>query len=145
MRSPKDPRHIARLLAVIDLYNHFFSSVPNDFPDLSEFELGNYSKELKSKIYEGVLEKKSEIDAMIYQYSFPVKKEDLDILLLQIIRVCIFEGFVGKITPPKVAIDEAIELTRDFGNEYGTKKVAGILGKIFSSTKEESATQDKVK
>lgn len=137
MRSPKDPRHVARILSVIDLYNVYFSENNADFPDLSEFELGNHSKELREKIVNGVKENVDKIDAIIDEYSTPIKKTDLDMILLQIIRIGIFEGFISKNTPPKVAIDEAIELTRDFGHEFGTKKVAGVLGKVYSSLKEE--------
>jgi N utilization substance protein B len=56
---------------------------------------------------------------------------------LQILRISIFEGFLAKITPPKVAIDEAIEIARDFGGEVSSKFVSGVLGAIYEETKKE--------
>ncbi len=132
MRSIKDPRHIARVLAVIDLYNHFFGqNYPVEKWNFNDLELGNYSTKLKDAIVQGVQEKIIEIDELINKYSHPVKTADLDLVQLTILRVAVCEGFLLRLVPPKVAVDEAIELTRDFGMEYSTKKISGILGRIF--------------
>ncbi|MFQ3580099.1 MAG: transcription antitermination factor NusB [Bacteroidales bacterium] len=133
MRSIKDPRHIARILAVMDLYNHFFGKQieGSDSLNTEELEIGNYAKKIRESIFNGVKERYVDIDELINKYSDPVKTEDLDLVQLQIVRAAVFEGFVQKSIPPKVAVDEAIELVRDFGMEMSTKKIAGILGKIF--------------
>lgn len=55
---------------------------------------------------------------------------------LQILRMSIYEGFLEKITPPKVAIDEAIELAKEFGDESSSKFVNGVLGAIYDIHKE---------
>jgi len=55
---------------------------------------------------------------------------------LQILRIAIYEGFIGKITPPKVSIDEAIEIAKDFGGESSSKFVNGVLGAIYELNKE---------
>ena len=54
---------------------------------------------------------------------------------LQILRMAILEGFIDKITPPKVAIDEAIEIAKDFGGETSGKFVNGVLGAIYEEEK----------
>jgi N utilization substance protein B len=54
---------------------------------------------------------------------------------LQILRISIFEGFLAKITPPKVAIDEAIEVARGFGGEVSSKFINGVLGAIYEESK----------
>jgi N utilization substance protein B len=56
---------------------------------------------------------------------------------LQILRIAIYEGFIDKKTPPKVAIDEAIELAKEFGEEVNGKFVNGVLGAIYENCKEE--------
>jgi transcription termination factor NusB len=48
------------------------------------------------------------------------------------LRIAVYEGFLSRLVPPKVAVDEAIELTRDFGMEYSVDKIAGILGNIYN-------------
>lgn len=147
MRSHKDPRHIARIISVMDLYHHFFpEKVDAEKLDLEQFELGSYSEKLKEMITSGVKKHAEEIDKLIDLYSTPVKSADLDSLILQIIRIGILEGFIEKNVPPKVAVDEAIELTRDFGQELATRKVSGILGKIFDNIikkDEEAKTSEK--
>ncbi len=133
MKSVKDPRHIARIISVMDLYKNFFlESSEVDF-DLDGLELGNFSKKIREALTLGVKENYKAIDILIDKHSEPVKTADLDNLQLQIIRVAVYEGFFAKSVPPKVAVDEAIELTRDFGIEMATRKVGGILGKIFES------------
>ncbi len=133
MKSIRDPRHIARILAVVDLYNHFFAQ---DYPvekwNVEDLELGNYSTKLKDSIVKGVKEKYTEIDELINKYSTPVKTQDLDLVQLTILRIAVYEGFLSRLVPPKVAVDEAIELTRDFGMEYSVDKIAGILGNIYN-------------
>ncbi|MBU1119658.1 transcription antitermination factor NusB, partial [Patescibacteria group bacterium] len=56
---------------------------------------------------------------------------------LQIFRIAILEGFIGKITPPKVAIDEAIEIAKDFGGDSSGKFVNGVLGAIYEQAKKD--------
>lgn len=52
---------------------------------------------------------------------------------LAILRLSIFELTVEKKEPPKVVIDEAIELAKEFGNEHSSKFVNGVLGTVLKS------------
>jgi N utilization substance protein B len=133
MRSAKDPRHIARIIAVMELYHFHFNSeeIGQKLYPFEDLEIGAYSKQLKQTLVEGVKKHSIDIDSLINEYSDPIKVTDLDNLILQIVRIGVLEGFVLNSVPPKVAVDEAIELTRDFGTEGASRKVSGILGKIF--------------
>jgi transcription antitermination protein NusB len=147
MRSAKDPRHLARVVAVMDLYNFFFGAdiapeaIQSDSED-EDLDIGNYSKKIHETLVNGVKESFTDIDVVINEHSDPVKTADLDNLILQIIRVAVYEAFVLKSVPPKVAVDEAIELTRDFGLELSSKKVSGILGKIFDNLVEKKPEEE---
>jgi N utilization substance protein B len=56
---------------------------------------------------------------------------------LVILRIAIFEILYGKHkVPEKVAIDEAVELAKEFGNETSSKFVNGVLGTVVSLKKE---------
>jgi transcription antitermination protein NusB len=57
-----------------------------------------------------------------------IAKTDLNIL-----RIAILEGFLLKITPEKVAINEAIELAKEFSNEQSRKFVNGVLGNLLNN------------
>lgn len=137
MRSKKDPRHKSRVLAVMELYNLFFDKVSHEPANISELNIyKNYSKELLAHLIKGTQENKNKIDEIINKVSTSIKTKDLDHLSLTILRMAIYEGFIDKITPMKVAVDEGIELVRDFGEAKNAKKIAGILGNIFKHFKE---------
>ena len=55
---------------------------------------------------------------------------------LQILRIGILEGFITKSVPKKVAVNEAIELAKEFSNEQSRKFVSGVLGALISEFKE---------
>lgn len=50
---------------------------------------------------------------------------------LSILRLAVFELMVEKKEPPKVIIDEAIELAKAYGNEHSQEFVNGVLGTIL--------------
>ena len=142
MKRSTDPRHQARILALQELFSKFFGM--KDFPrdlisinDLLEInEMGEYDKDLYRNLVDGVLENTENIDKIITKYAPQWPIEQMKLVDLQILRIAIFEGFESKITPPKVAIDEAIEVARDFGGEVSSKFVNGVLGAIYEETKE---------
>ena len=47
-----------------------------------------------------------------------------------ILRISIFE--ILNITPPKVAINEAVELAKTFGSESSSRLVNGVLGSVVA-------------
>jgi len=49
---------------------------------------------------------------------------------LVILRVAVYEIMFGTKTPTKVAIDEAVELAKEFGNDTSSKFVNGVLGSV---------------
>ena len=141
MKRSTDPRHQARILALQELFSKFFGV--KDFPrdgisikDLLEInEMGEYDKDLYKNLVNGVLENIESIDKIIVKYASQWPIEQMKLVDLQILRIAIFEGFEAKITPPKVAIDEAIEVARDFGGEVSSKFINGVLGAIYEETK----------
>ncbi len=52
---------------------------------------------------------------------------------LAILRLACYELMVEKKEPPKVIIDEAVELAKAFGNDNSAKFVNGVLGTILKS------------
>lgn len=50
---------------------------------------------------------------------------------LAILRLAVYELTVEKKQPPKVVIDEAIELGKEFGNEHSSQFINGVLGTIL--------------
>ncbi len=147
MKRPTDPRHLARILALQSLFTKYFAQedIVTDMIPVTELltidEIEEYDTGLFEKITEGVVKNINEIDKMITKYApqWPIKQ--MKLVDLQILRIAIYEGFVEKITPPKVSIDEAIEIAKDFGGESSGKFVNGVLGAIYEETKKEEENE----
>ena len=79
---------------------------------------------------QGVLQNKSQIDKLInfYAPAFPV--DQMSIIDRNILRIAIFEILFDNDTPIKVAINEAIELAKNFGSDASPRLINGVLGSI---------------
>jgi N utilization substance protein B len=82
------------------------------------------------ELVKGVLQNKSELDALIKKFApaFPV--EQMSIIDRNILRLAIFEILFNDKTPFKVAINEAIELAKEFGSDSSPRLINGVLGSI---------------
>jgi transcription antitermination protein NusB len=140
MKRKNDPRHFTRLLAVQTLFCENFDTTEkrqkHTLKDLKEInEITKYDKELLRKIVEGVKENRVEIDKQIKEHAPQWSLEQIKKVDIEILRVAIYEGFIGEITPPKVAIDEAIELAKELSGDASDKFVNGVLGAIYEKKK----------
>ena len=116
MKTAADPRHIKRRAAVRYLFAESFTSQKN-------------SPEIVVKI----LKKKKKLDKIIETSapSWPVGK--INKIDLAILYLAIFELSLKK-NPPKVIIDEAVELAKEFGAESSGPFVNGVLGTIYEKS-----------
>lgn len=112
MKNPLDPRHKKRQKIVEDLFRKSFYNQPTD-------------KEA-DKIYVNL----KTIDSSIEKAApgFPIDK--INRVDLAILRLAIFELLIEKKEPPKVIIDEAIELAKEYGGEASPSFINGALGNI---------------
>jgi N utilization substance protein B len=145
MKRATDPRHLSRQIALQRLFAQDFNK-QNVNPNISEFnpdeladidQIEEYILEMVDTLTKGVKDNKDEIDKLITKYAPQWPIEQMKLVDLQILRIAIYEGFIDKKTPPKVAIDEAIELAKEFGEEVNGKFVNGVLGAIYENCKEE--------
>ena len=140
MKRQNDPRHSARLLAIQVLFSEHFSDNAegrkHTLKDLKENnEIKKYDTDLFNKLIEGVKDNKNEIDLQIKEHAAKWGLEQIKKVDIEILRVAIFEGFIAEITPPKVAIDEAIELAKELSGDASDKFVNGVLGAIYEKLK----------
>lgn len=93
--------------------------------------------ELTAHIISGVKSHKTEIDEIIEQCAPDWPLDKISKVDLVILRIAIFEILYGKgRVPDKVAIDEAVELAKEFGNDTSSKFVNGVLGTVIELKKE---------
>ena len=145
MKNPNDPRHMARIMAIQKLYlDQFNEAEGTSTEQFSTKELkalgdiSDYNAELYKSIVDGIPVALEEINKIITKYAPQWPIDQIKKVDLQILRVALFEGFIGKVTPPKVAIDEAIELAKELGGNSSDKFINGVLGAIYEKTKKES-------
>lgn len=80
----------------------------------------------------GVLEHQARLDALIATYAPEWPVEQMSIVDRNVLRIALFELIVDGHTPPKVAINEAVELAKLFGSDSSPRFVNGVLGTLFA-------------
>lgn len=136
-----DPRHQARKLAIFKLYSEFFRDgnempveIVLEMPGLSQADL-----ELLQKLIEGVKVHTSKIDAIIAKCAPDWPLDRISKLDLSILRLSVYELIDGKISS-SIAIDEAVELAKEFGSENSSKFINGVLGSVAEKAENEKLT-----
>ena len=141
MKKITDPRHSARVLALQKLFELDFgqriakntsqSFTQKDLADIDGVK--HFDEKLYQQIIKAVQKHIAKIDTIIIKYAPERPIDQISQVDLQILRIAIAEGFIGNFTPPKVAIDEAIELAKSFGGATSQKFINGVLGNLFKS------------
>jgi len=75
-----------------------------------------------------------ELDVMISKYAPEWPLDQISPIDRNILRLGLFELLLySEQTPPKVVINEAVELAKEFGGEKSGKFINGVLGKVFEN------------
>jgi N utilization substance protein B len=82
------------------------------------------------ELVKGVLQNKSELDALIKKFAPAFPPEQMSVIDRNILRLAIFETLYNSKTPFKVAINEAVELAKEFGSDSSPRLINGVLGSI---------------
>jgi len=142
MKPNKDPRHEARRIALATLFGwSFLSKDINELLELAKETLGGevFDKNLAISIIKGVIKNKDTIDQLIEATAPEWPIEQIARIDLICLRIAVFELYIAQEVPHKVAIDEAIELAKEFGSEHSGKFVNGVLGTIVKTLMPEKA------
>ncbi|HEV2339272.1 MAG TPA: transcription antitermination factor NusB [Patescibacteria group bacterium] len=113
MKNPLDPRHQKRQRLIQEIFEE-------------EFHHQSISKNAKA-----IFAQKKTLDEKIASAAteFPVEK--INKVDLAILRLAVYELLFEKKEPPKVVVDEAIELAKEFGGESSSGFINGALGKLI--------------
>lgn len=117
MKTTVDPRHLHRVRLVQNLFAYSFN--PDNSKKFHRGELSPITKVV------------TDIDTLIEKAApqFPVVKiAKIDVAIL---RLAIFELLYEKKEPPKVIIDEAIELAHELGGDGSSPFINGVLGTLY--------------
>ena len=90
-------------------------------------------KEFTAQVIRGVLENLEQIDRVISKYAQNWQLKRMAVIDRNILRLASFELLFLKDIPPKVSINEAVELAKKYGDIESSKFVNGILDKIHKT------------
>lgn len=79
------------------------------------------------ELVHGVWQKQAELDKIITEFSQNWRLERMGRVELALLRLAVYELLFSDETPPKVIINEAIELSKQFGDDNSRGFVNGIL------------------
>jgi N utilization substance protein B len=91
---------------------------------------GDESDEFAERIVKGVQRNGSEIDQMINRYSENWRLDRMNLIDRNILRMAVFELLYCEDIPPKVTLNEAVELGKKYGSEESGSFINGILDRI---------------
>lgn len=117
MKNKFDPRHLKRIKNVQAL-----------------FAWGCGGIESKTEEFDEIVKCIPEIDELIHESApkWPIDK--INKIDLSILRYTFWELFYLKQNPPKVVIDEAIEIAKEYGTETSSSFVNGVIGTVIKKS-----------
>ncbi|MDO8451433.1 MAG: transcription antitermination factor NusB [bacterium] len=115
MKTSNDPRHKKRIEKITKLFTASFVRGP------------------RKKSIDRILPNVREVDEKIAHAAPEWPLDKIAKIDLAILRLATHELAFEGATPPKVVIDEAVELAKEYGNEHSSSFVNGVLGNILQS------------
>lgn len=122
-------RHLSRSIVMQSLYEwDFFGKKPKDLKKIVEKNIKEFGPGLEDKTFvwqliDGVISKLSDLNKIIEKAAPEWPIDQITIIDRNVLRIGLYELLYGnkKEVPPKVAINEAIELAKTFGGESSGK------------------------
>lgn len=132
-------RHVARSIVLQSLYEWDFNSDKNLNlekilqKNIKEFGAGIEEIDFINNLTKGVSKHQPQIDKIIEKSAPEWPLDQITIVDRNVLRIGIYELLFGdkKEVPPKVAINEAIELAKNYGGESSGRFINGVLGTIY--------------
>lgn len=146
-------RHLSRSIAMQTLYEWDFWDRDKKKLDgflernIEEFGPGLEDVDFIKNLVSGVLDNLKKINAIIEKAAPEWPLEQITLVDRNVLRVGIYELLWGnrEEVPPKVAINEAIELAKNFGGESSGRFINGVLGTIYREIGEPGKDQQSKK
>ena len=133
-RNRSKSRSLAlQTLFEIDLTKHHMDDVLGHL--MVESDLDKNHLDFTRDIVHGVIDKQKQIDNLIAQCATERQVGDLSSLDRSVLRMGILELIDFPNTPPKVVVNEAVELAKIYGSDNSYKFVNGVLGSVLQKLK----------
>ncbi|MEA3344080.1 MAG: transcription antitermination factor NusB [Patescibacteria group bacterium] len=138
-------RHLSRSIVLQSLYEWDFSGKKPEKlkaiieKNIKEFGPGLENETFVWKLTNGIVSKINDIDKIIEKAAPEWPLDQITIIDRNILRIGLYELLYSdkKEVPPKVAMNESIELAKTFGGESSGKFINGVLGTVFKEINNE--------
>jgi N utilization substance protein B len=133
-------RHLGRIVALQTLYEQDFRREVADpgfsldkvlVRNIARYEETIEDKEFIAKLVNGVTEKQQELDDTIRPVAPEWPIEQIARMDRIVLRIGVYELMFDSSVPPKVVINEAVELAKAFGGDNSSKFINGVLGTVL--------------
>lgn len=145
-------RHLGRIVALQSLYEYEFRTQSGDdtvdIDDILTRNLNRYEEAIDDTAFvdtliKGVVKEQADLDAKIQPIAPDWPIEQIARIDRTILRMGVYELLhQSEIVPPKVAINEAVELAKAFGSDNSSKFVNGVLGTAYRTLVQGEADGD---
>jgi len=138
-------RHLSRSIVLQSFYEwDFFGRRVGELDDIVNRNIDSFAPGLQEKdfiftLIKGISDNIEKIDNIIKVAAPEWPIEQVAIVDRNVLRIGLYELLFGDKSevPPKVAINEAIELAKNFGGESSGRFVNGVLGTVFREMEKE--------
>ncbi len=132
-------RHLGRVIALQVIYEYGFhdaSETKDLLEQILQRHLKRHEKNLSDKqftidLVKGVVAKAKELDDLISPTAPQRPLAEIPLIDHHILQISVYELLYKSDIPPKVAINEAVELAKHYGGDNSSKFVNGVLGTIY--------------
>ncbi|MDD3284203.1 MAG: transcription antitermination factor NusB [Patescibacteria group bacterium] len=129
-------RHLSRTIVLQTLFTWDFNKTPGNPEKLLEYITKEVTPDIDKDefakiLLNGVVTKWKELNGLILKYAPEWPLKQINIIDRNILRIGIYELKYSKEIPPKVAINESIELSKNYGSDNSSKFINGVLGSIY--------------
>jgi N utilization substance protein B len=146
-------RHLGRIIALQTLYEQDFRREAGDqefnLDEVLARNIARYQEMVDDKAFiemlvRGVSERQDGLDAQLQPIAPEWPIDQIARMDRVVLRIGLYELEFEKDVPPKVVINEAVELAKAFGGENSSKFINGVLGTVMRQ-REETTEADKPK
>lgn len=140
-------RHLGRIVALQTLYEFEFRTQSNDTTvdideilgrNLERYESAIDDTDFVRDLVKGVIDKQADLDEKLQPIAPEWPLDQIARIDRATLRLGLYELLYRKeVVPPKVAINEAVELAKAFGSDNSSKFINGVLGTAYRTLVEE--------
>ncbi len=144
MSERKLTRHEMREAALLILFQSGLNDSPSEElidEDVEAFGL-EYNNE-SVKLVNGVIEHADELNGIISEYSTSRSLDRISVMNRTIMKIALYEILYCPSVPDKVAINEAVELSKEYCEKNDTAFINGLLSAFYRKRQSELATEKK--